>query len=112
MNPDISFDSLRKILWWQNHEKFLHWTKSFFRSTATMDLPCPLNDFLLRVYISFQFKLCQTLCQMRKIVECLQIECWPLKKLRIPDSYHAKTLKIHTPLVRFALYFHYQAVFQ
>ena len=32
--------------------------------------------------------------------------------LRIPDSYHAKTLKIHTPLVRFALYFHYQAVFQ
>ncbi len=32
--------------------------------------------------------------------------------LRIPDSYHAKTLIIHTPLVRFALYFHYQAVFQ
>ncbi len=32
--------------------------------------------------------------------------------LRIPDSYHAKTLKIHTPLVRFALYFHYQAVFK
>ncbi len=32
--------------------------------------------------------------------------------LRIPDSYHAKTLKIHTPLVRFALYFHYRAVFQ
>ncbi len=25
-------------------------------------------------------------------------------RLRIPDSYHAKTLKIHTPLVRFALY--------
>ncbi len=31
---------------------------------------------------------------------------------RIPDSYHAKTLKMHTPLVRFALYFHYWAVFQ
>ncbi len=27
--------------------------------------------------------------------------------LRIPDSYQTKTLKIHTPLVRFALYFHY-----
>ena len=36
----------------------------------------------------------------------------PIETLRIPDSYHAKTLKIHTPLVRFALYFHYQAVFQ
>ena len=32
--------------------------------------------------------------------------------LRIPDSYHANTLKIHTPLVRFAVYFHYWAVFQ
>ena len=32
--------------------------------------------------------------------------------LRIPDSYHAKTLKKHTPLVRFALYFHNQAIFQ
>ncbi len=32
--------------------------------------------------------------------------------LRIPDSYHVKTLKIHTPLVRFALYFHYRAVFR
>ena len=32
--------------------------------------------------------------------------------LRIPDSYHAKTLKIHTPLIRFVLYFHNQAVFK
>ncbi len=31
--------------------------------------------------------------------------------LRIPDSY-AKTLKIHTPMVRFALYFQNQAVYQ
>ena len=34
------------------------------------------------------------------------------KVLRIPDSYHAKTLKKHTPLVRFALYFYNQAIFQ
>ena len=32
--------------------------------------------------------------------------------LRIPDSYHAKTLKKHTPLVRFASYFYNQTVFQ
>ena len=32
--------------------------------------------------------------------------------LRIPDSYHAKTLKKHTPLVRLALYFQNQAVFK
>ncbi len=32
--------------------------------------------------------------------------------LRIPDSYHTKTLKKHTPFVRFALYFHNQAIFQ
>ena len=32
--------------------------------------------------------------------------------LRIPDSYHAKTLKKHPPLVRFGLYFHNQVVFQ
>ncbi len=31
--------------------------------------------------------------------------------LRIPDSYHAKTLKNHTPLVRYALYFYNQAIF-
>ena len=29
-----------------------------------------------------------------------------------PDSYYAKTLKKHTPLVRFALYFHNQAIFR
>ena len=34
------------------------------------------------------------------------------RHLRIPDSYHAKIMKIHTPLVRFALYFHNQAGFQ
>ena len=34
------------------------------------------------------------------------------ENLRIPDSYHAKTLKIRTPLVRFASYFHDRAVFQ
>ncbi len=27
-------------------------------------------------------------------------------ELRIPDSYHAKTLKNHTPLVRYASYFY------
>ncbi len=32
--------------------------------------------------------------------------------LRIPDSYHAKTLKNHTPLVRYASYFYNQAIFQ
>ena len=32
--------------------------------------------------------------------------------LRIPDSYHAKILKKHTPLVRFSLYFHNQTIFQ
>ncbi len=33
-------------------------------------------------------------------------------ELRIPDSYHAKTLKNHTPLVRYASYFYNQAIFQ
>ena len=32
--------------------------------------------------------------------------------LRIPDSYHAKTLKNHTPLVRYASYFYNQAIFK
>ena len=32
--------------------------------------------------------------------------------LRIPDRYHAKTLKKHTSLIRFASYFHKQTVFQ
>ncbi len=31
--------------------------------------------------------------------------------LRIPDSYHAKTLKNHTPLVRYASYFYNQTIF-
>ena len=35
-----------------------------------------------------------------------------LRGLRIPDSYHAKILKNHTPLVRYALYFYNQAIFQ
>ena len=32
--------------------------------------------------------------------------------LRIPDSYHAKSLKNHTPLVRNASYFYNQAIFK
>ncbi len=32
--------------------------------------------------------------------------------LRIPDSYHAKTLKKNTPPVHFSLYFHNQAISQ
>ncbi len=35
-----------------------------------------------------------------------------MNELRIPDSYHAKTLKNHTPLVRYASYFYNQAIFQ
>ncbi len=34
------------------------------------------------------------------------------RRLRIPDSYHGKTLKNHTPLVRYASYFFNQAIFQ
>ena len=30
-------------------QTFLGWTRNFFCSTVTMDLPCPSNDFLLRM---------------------------------------------------------------
>ncbi len=50
MNPYISLDSPRKILWQQNQENsIIYWTRNFFCSTMTMDLLCPFNDFLLKV---------------------------------------------------------------
>ncbi len=55
----------------------------------------------------FHTQLGSKLCFTQNMVFSMCHNC-----LRIPDSYHAKTLKIHTPLVRFALYFHYRAVFQ
>ena len=40
--------------------RFLHWTRNFLRSTVTMDLPWPFNDFLLRVYFCPPWFHCST----------------------------------------------------
>ncbi len=34
--------------------KFLPWTRNFFCSTVTMELPGPFNDFVLRVQTDFK----------------------------------------------------------